>query len=253
MARFDSLSLVNGPNWLQWAVAENTIWGGCQGDFTYFFRESLANNRFREYFITRFADLLNTRLSASVVGSMVDDFENLLADDMVEHRTRWVNSPGTYAVWADQVEILRDFATNHQSQLRDLAPYANGKGIPNVCDLSYSCANQTNPDWLNAGSAYDLTLGVSPAQAGRVDINTIEPSWITGYPWTGVYFRNVPVTLTATAAPLYVFKHWRVDGVPQNWPQTVNVTLPLSTTASATSVTAVFSQSPEPCCPPDPL
>src|SRR5690606_32498956 len=60
----------------------------------------------------------------------------------------------------------------------------------------------------------NVTLDVSDASHGYVHINTIDVKdgtpGISGnpYPWTGVYFSNIPVTLTAVALPGYAFSHW---------------------------------------------
>jgi hypothetical protein len=50
-----------------------------------------------------------------------------------------------------------------------------------------------------------VTLDVKPAGAGQIKISTISP---VIYPWSGIYFINVPVKVIATANPGYKFTGW---------------------------------------------
>ena len=59
-------------------------------------------------------------------------------------------------------------------------------------------------------SQVTLTIQVSPAGAGRIQISTVTP---TSYPWSGVYFNGNPVTITAIPNPGYTFDHWRSNTV----------------------------------------
>ncbi len=69
-------------------------------------------------------------------------------------------------------------------------------------------------DLLNTTSLPSrLTVNVSSENSGYVKINTIEivPSTegvgAVPYPWNGIYFRDVPVTLIAKANPGQTFKY----------------------------------------------
>jgi hypothetical protein len=53
----------------------------------------------------------------------------------------------------------------------------------------------------------EIKLVVEPAGAGRIHISTIEPG-TEEYPWTGIYFRGVPVRITAVENPGFTFSHW---------------------------------------------
>jgi hypothetical protein len=63
---------------------------------------------------------------------------------------------------------------------------------------------------LNPGAAFVLDLNVLPAGGGSIALNTIEPE---EYPWSGIYFADVPVSMTAIAAENHVFSHWEANGI----------------------------------------
>src|SRR4029079_13731184 len=60
----------------------------------------------------------------------------------------------------------------------------------------------------------NATLDVSDAAQGYIKINTINildgTPGISGnpYPWTGIYFDNIPLKLKAIAKPGFIFDHW---------------------------------------------
>jgi hypothetical protein len=84
-------------------------------------------------------------------------------------------------------------------------------------------------DEFNLNGQVDITLDVEPAGAGVIKISTITPKT---YPWTGVYFDGVPVTVTAIANPGYVFANWNNDTL-------THAELELNVT-EATTMLAVF-------------
>jgi hypothetical protein len=85
----------------------------------------------------------------------------------------------------------------------------------------------------------NATLNVSNTAYGYVKINTIDIKEGTDgiaanpYPWTGIYFSNIPVKLKAIALPGYVFSHW--TGASSSTAAEITIT-----SATNFSVTAVF-------------
>jgi hypothetical protein len=54
----------------------------------------------------------------------------------------------------------------------------------------------------------NVSLSVSDTNHGSVKINTLTIAAFTNAPWTGVYFKDNPITLTAVAKPGYRFVGW---------------------------------------------
>ena len=154
---------------------------------TLLLRKALENPRFRDEFINRFADLLNTTLSAEHATAKLEEFRALYAPGMAEHVARW-NQPGN---WADELARIGNYLALRPAALR--GHLAGRFGL--------------------AGTA-ELTVGVTEGGQGSVKVNSLafEPSTPgvspEPYPWTGTYFQSVPVTLTAVPAPGYRLAHW---------------------------------------------
>jgi hypothetical protein len=64
---------------------------------------------------------------------------------------------------------------------------------------------------------FNTTLNVSDTLAGYITINTVDIKEGTigvlnqPYPWNGVYFNDIPITLKAKANPGFIFTHWSGD------------------------------------------
>ncbi|RZJ30964.1 MAG: T9SS type A sorting domain-containing protein [Flavobacterium sp.] len=199
-----SATATGGPDW------PNPDWS------TLFLRKLLQNPTFKNEFISRFADLMNTTFIPSRVISLLNELNNNLLPEIVEHQARF-KSPATI----DDRDFFIDFETNFANQ----RPAFQRNHIRSKFGI---------PANIN------VTLNVSSAAAGYVKINTINikdgTDGISGnpYPWTGIYFSGIPITLKAVALPGYVFDHW----TGASSATTDQITL---TSASALSVTAVFA------------
>ena len=183
---------------------------------TLFLRKLLQNATFKNYFINRFADLMNTSFLSSRVTEILADMNGAILPEVNEHIARWKNP-----------ETLddRDYFINFYNDFANQRPAFQRNHIRSKFGIT---AN------INA------TLNVSDAAAGYIKINTIDikdgTDGINGnpYPWTGVYFSNIPVKLKAIANPGYVFDHWTGASTATTDEITIS-------SASAFSVTAVFT------------
>jgi hypothetical protein len=85
-------------------------------------------------------------------------------------------------------------------------------------------------DFFDLIGAHQIQLNVNDISQGLIQINTIEISENTPgvspnpYPWSGVYFEGVPVTLKAIAKEGYTFSHWSGDIDSTNEEVTINLT-----------------------------
>jgi hypothetical protein len=155
--------------------------------------QSMNNPRFRNYFINRYADLLNTRWKAEKLVAVENNFFNQTVTEMQNQFQRWGdpwNIPG-------QIENYYNNHITFQDQLT-CRPDAVRGHIQNNFQL---------------GAQINLTLQVEPAGAGRILINSIVPDSL---PWTGIYFNGNPVTVTAVANPGFTFDHWSTDAIDGN-------------------------------------
>lgn len=144
----------------------------------------LENTTFRYYFINRYADLINSIFRPyrfqPIAGGMATD----LVEVMPRHINRW-GAPFNYNYWLNSINVMLNFLEARMQIGR------------NHIQQSFSLAEQI-----------DVTLEVEPAGAGKIKINTI---YNDSNPWTGVYFKGVPIQITAIPNPGYSFSHWDLN------------------------------------------
>jgi hypothetical protein len=175
------------------------------------FKAMLANPVFKKYFINRYADLMNTIYLPSSINAVMMSYRDTMAHDMQAHFVKWGSN---LTNWAANIDTMMRFVNARPNTARDHIQSEFG---------------------LN--SQVTLTLNVSPAGAGRIQISTVTPS---SYPWSGVYFNGNPVTLTAIPNPGYSFDHFRSNIVinSNNFNQTVSYNF-----TSTDQITAYFNGS----------
>jgi hypothetical protein len=167
------------------------------------------NDSFRNYFVNRYADLLNTSFTPETVRAYIAAAENRIAPEMPRHRQRW---GGTMEQWHTEIDTkVIPFADDRQQIVRNQVEHA-----------------------LEPGHQMPLTLDVWPVGAGTIHLNTITPA---EYPWSGIYYSDVPVTLTAIPRQGYHFAYW--EGV-ESWTAPVKAIRITLLVSQATTVRAVY-------------
>ena len=185
-------------------------------------RKALDNQTFKRKFINRFADLLNTSLSASNATATLDQFQATYSPNMSEHVLRWRQPID----WTGVLARIRNYV-----QLR---PAAVRSHIVSKFGLS--------------GSA-NLVVNVNDATQGVVTINTIALQNTTvgvsanPYPWNSVYFKGVSIPIRAQAKSGYEFVSWSLSNAKGVVLDTRNSESEITLTGD-TTLTANFSQIP---------
>jgi hypothetical protein len=151
----------------------------------------LKNPAWKREFLNGIADLLNSWYSPARAGALTDTLRDELRPAMDEHIRRWRANGGSVAAWETRVRTVRDFATQRAGRVR----------------------SQLRSQFGLRGQSR-VTLDVDDPVSGSVRINRllvnrslpgVNPN---PYPWTGVYFNDVPVSLEAVPAPGWQFAGW---------------------------------------------
>lgn len=155
------------------------------------FTKLLANSSFKNSFINRFADLINSVFSSNNFLAVTNTVFNEVEPYLDENSNR--NPAKNFYTTTDKQNLITYGSSHPVEQRNSIRTFFN---IPNNVNI---------------------ILGVSDSSAGIVKINTIDVSNATPgivenpYPWTGIYFKNIPITLTAKAKKGYIFSHWSGD------------------------------------------
>lgn len=141
----------------------------------------LTNERFRFYFLNRYADLLNTSFHPDVFQEEIYSTAAELNFEMERHMKRW---GGNFEFW-QQEEIPRflEYAAERP-------PYAR----------------QFLIDYFALPGEVPLRFNTYPAGAGTIVVNSLAAQ---AAPWEGIYFQGVPVTVSIVPNPGYTFSHWQ--------------------------------------------
>jgi len=174
---------------------------------TFLFRNLLKNMSFKAQFINTFCDYLNTAFQASVVNDKINAMRNDLAPEIQRHHQRFPESAGN---WSNDIMVLTTFADLRVSY------------VFNHLKFKFSLKPTTV-----------ISLDVSDTTKGRIQINT---QVLKNYPWSGRYFPNYPVTITAMPEPGHIFRGW-TDG-NKSITRTIDLTVDQQYVANFEEVTA---------------
>jgi len=151
---------------------------------TFQLRALLTNPEFKRAFINRFADLMNSTLSASRMTTFIAQMSGEISPEMSEHCRRW-RAPADWPTWTNNVAWLHQFATNR---------------VP--------VARQHLTNQFALRGTVTMTLRVNNTNAGVIRWSTLNIGAPTNAPWTGIYFRDNAVTFSAQPFGGFRFKNW---------------------------------------------
>ncbi len=152
--------------------------------------KGIQNQKFRTYFINRFADVMNTTYRT----------ERLLATEQSIFSQTVVEMPREYGRWGDANNIgqqMTDFTNRHHEFRFQLSQRT--EQVRNHIQSNFG---------LNGQVA--VTLETDPPGSGRIQISTIIPDAL---PWTGIYFDGNPVVIKAIPNPGYRFAYWEPNAI----------------------------------------
>lgn len=173
----------HGHNTLEFAlVTEPTSWSNPAWS-TFLFRKLLESTEFRNIFVNRFADELNSRFLPENVLARIAETKASVIAELPAHYERW---DGDFAEFAEHHDRLTLFATERPEWIK-------GYMLDELALPAYHTLDLQSPDFAHGKVLIN----------NRLDIQ--EESW------SGDYFETVPIVVTAQAEPNAVFLHWEGD------------------------------------------
>ncbi len=151
------------------------------------FNNLCQNQDFQRQFVTTFMDLANSVFTTERVDSFISDYLDRMAEPIQIHHRRFGG------------------AKDNTSYLNAVAD------VKNFLDCRRPYIVQYLKDEFGlTGSLASLELEINDTAAGEVMLNTIEPSFDEDGKWSGEYYTDYPVTLTAAVNEGYRFVGWEV-------------------------------------------
>lgn len=189
-------------------------------------RYLVRNEAFRIAFLNRLADLMNTIFNPDYALPLLKSRVAQVENEVTFHQDRW---GGYLSGLKSCMNIIYD-----NLKIR----YAGSQ--PQLAAARYF--NENGADYggsMDIPGIARLTVRVNDLAGGHVRVNRLElepglpAASAAVYPWTGTYFQNIPVPLTAIPAQGYHFVAWvGADGTSAS--TTVTMT-------GDTAVTAIFA------------
>ena len=155
--------------------------------YTFMLRTLLENETFRNAFINRFADCLNTCFDGTHVVGMINMMAEHISHDIPEYKMRW----GYPREWEEMLEAMRFFANERPTyQRQHILDYFDLDGMVQVTIIP-------NPHGVIKINSVDVE---QPKGEGNVE------------QWSGTYFSGIPVHIEAIPYEGYEFANWEGTG-----------------------------------------
>lgn len=175
---FNALEFATTPHGEPWP---NPEWA------TVLLRSLLTNEEFRNDFLTRASDLMNSRFSPVYAVDRITEMKKAIEPAIQEHLDRWMINGQDINLWKSEISAMVVFAQNRASFVR--------RDIRKYFDIKESA----------------IVLEVNDPSGGTIRVNSFEPDLGKGI-WKGTLFNGIPSVITAIPAEGFIFAGWEGAG-----------------------------------------
>lgn len=140
----------------------------------------LENVTFKQQFINRFADLLNTAFKTQKLQNSLIEMVEIIQPELARQFEKW---DGDWELWHHHIEKIRDYFDEKPQK-------------------QFEYINQQ----FNLNGTYDLTIEETKAADAQISINSLEQ---IEFPFNGQYFSGNPIEINVEANnSSLLFKYW---------------------------------------------
>ena len=176
----------------------------------------LNNQQFKIKFINWFMDRLNSEFLPEILEKKLTDIVMELNPYIDEHRARWALRNNWWLQWDYNVNIIYDYINSKSHNL--ISHLQNEFGLDSTAIVEVDI------------NEFGGTVKINSLLINRNTARTSENI----YPWSGKYFIDVPISLTAMPNEGYVFDRW--EGSIESDSDSISYTL-----TDDTLIAAVFT------------
>jgi len=165
-------------NTLHWSLTfSDRAWAN--GYNNILIRNLLNNEGYKEHFIKRFTQLLNTSLSKESTLPLLDSMKHLYQDDMVIHTQQWGRSMTN---WNNSIQIVEDYLRRRPDFVLNHIQ-----------------------DFFGLQDPVPVSIRVEPPGAGTISFSGLE---ISSEPVKGKFFPGMSYQLQSDSVQGFSFDHW---------------------------------------------
>ena len=212
--------------WMLYDVNSSALASSLTGNDTFsstmdrsqIFYNLCRNEDFKRQFAITFMDLVNTSFTRENIDAVISEYIDLMEDPIGIHRKRFYGTANSNE-FIDEVSDIQDFLDHRKPYIVQYMKDAFGL----------------------TGTLASVELEINDTASGNVILNTIVPSFDDEGKWSGEYYTDYPITLTASANDGYSFLRWESDALSENERMDETVELPVS--EKNVTIKAVFTPS----------
>lgn len=189
---------------------------------TLIFRKLLENEEFKDKFINRFSDVMNTNYNTDYVMQTIDEFKGERETAMQEHINRYSGAISSLEEWEQNIEDMKSY-------IKERTPYVQG----------------FLKETFNLGDPAALTL-LTDGDSGYIQINEKEIKAGTKgvadpRTWSGEYFTGTTQTIRAVSLEGNTFSHFIVTDMESGESlEYTEETIQIKVGSKGASIQAVF-------------
>ena len=163
------------------------------------FKNLCQNADFKRQFATTLMDIANTSFAKEKVDTAISGYIDLMTEPMGVHRKRFFGESDEQ-LFLDAVSDVQYFLDNRKP-----------------CIVQY-----LKDDFGLTGVPASVDIVINEPAAGSIILNTIELSFNANGKWSGEYYTDYPIALSAAANEGYRFVGWEITNAAQKETLTEN-------------------------------